>query len=78
MQSYFNPFFFSKYQCVFRQGHSSQTCPPMIERCSACPDNSKIGGVILADLSKCFDCMSHDLIIVKLVGYWLAKNLRFI
>ena len=32
-------------------------------------DNSKMFGALLADLSKAFDCLDHELLIVKLNAY---------
>ena len=32
-------------------------------------DNKKSAGVILTDLSKAFDCLSHDLLIANLEAY---------
>ena len=34
-------------------------------------DNSKAFGALLADLSKAFDCLNHDLLIAKLHAYGL-------
>ena len=34
-------------------------------------DNNKASGALLTDLSKAFDCLSHDLLIAKLHGYSL-------
>ena len=36
-------------------------------------DNGHAFGAVLTDLSKAFDCLSHDLIIAKLKAYWLYK-----
>ena len=38
-------------------------------------DNNKAVGAVLMDLSKAFDCLSHDLIIAKLAAYGLTNNL---
>ena len=34
-------------------------------------DNSKVFGALLADLSKAFDCLSHDVLIAKWHAYGL-------
>ena len=36
-------------------------------------DNSGLVGAILMDLSKAYDCWSHDLLIAKLEAYGLDK-----
>ena len=37
-------------------------------------DERKVGGAILTDLSKAFDCLSHDLLIAKLEAYGFEKS----
>ena len=39
-----------------------------------CLDNNYIVGAVSMDLSKAFDCISHDLIIVKLAAYDFSSN----
>ena len=42
-------------------------------------DERKVAGAILTDLSKAFDCLSHDLLIAKLEAYGFDKSaLKFI
>ena len=55
---------FSKNQCGFRKGHSTQQCLlAMLEKWTR-PVNS--GKASDADLSKVFDCLNHELPIAKL------------
>ena len=37
-------------------------------------DNNQVVGAILMDLSKAFDCISHELLIAKLSAYVLIKR----
>ena len=41
----------------------------MVEKLEKRLDNSGVGGMLLAELSKAFDCLRHDLLIAKLVAY---------
>ena len=58
---------FSKYQCGFQKGFSTQQCLlAMLEKWKRSVDNSKMFGALLTNLSKAFDCLDHELLIAKL------------
>ena len=62
--------FFSKYQCGFRNGYSTQQCLlSMLEKWKRAVDNGKAFGLLLTDLSKAFDYLSNELLLVKLHAY---------
>ena len=71
---------FSRYQCGFRKGYSAQQCLlAMTEKWKKTVDNGGVFGALLTDLSKAFDCILHDLIIVKLKAYGFhIDTLKFI
>ena len=59
-----------KFQCGFRKGYETQHCLLlMFEMGKEATDNNKAFGALLTDLSKAFDCLSHDLLIAKLHAY---------
>ena len=65
----------SKYISAYRKAHSTQhVLMRMIEDWKKALDNKKYVGAILMDLSKAFDCISHDLLIAKLRAYGFEKS----
>ena len=61
MSEFFEPIL-SKYQCGFRKGFSAQHCLlAMLEKWTSAVDNKKTFGALLTNLSRAFDCLSHDL-----------------
>ena len=66
---------FSKFQCGFQKGYSAQHCLlAMIEKWKTAVDNGGAFAALLSDLSKAFDCITHDLIISKLAAYDFDTN----
>ena len=67
--------FLSKYQCDFRKGFSTQHCLLfLLEKWKRAVDNGKVFKILLTDLSKTFDCLSHELLLAKLMLIVLASQ----
>ena len=68
-----NSFFeskFSNFLCGFRKGHSTQHALfRLLASWQKSLDKGEIVGTVLMDLSKAYDCLSHDLLIAKLEAY---------
>ena len=69
MYKYFDRIF-SKFQCGFRKGFSTEDCLLyMIENWKESLDQEGHYGALSIDLSKAFDCIMHNLLIAKLQTY---------
>ena len=65
----------SSLLCAFRNGHSTQHALfRLIETCRKTLDEKAVMGMVLMDLSKAYDCLSHDLLIAKLAAYGFGPN----
>ena len=80
MSEYFESSVFSKHQCGFRKSFSAQHClESILEKLKSATDNKASFGALLTDLSKAFDCLSHDPLIAKLNAYGFNMSaLRFV
>ena len=62
--------FLSRHQCGFRKGYSTQQYLfTMLEKWRSVVDNKNTFGALLTNLSKVFDCLSHELLLAKLHAY---------
>ena len=62
--------YLSPYLFGYRVGHSTEQClTVMLEEWKKALDEKNSAGGILTDLSKAFDCLSHNLLIAKLEAY---------
>lgn len=67
--------FFSKFQCSFRKGYSTQPCLlALIQKWKSAVDKRKSFGALLTVLSKAFDCLPRELLIAKLHLYGFSLN----
>ena len=66
---------FSVYQCSFRKGIDPQHCLiAMLEKWNLTKDKGDSFGALLTDISKTFDCLSHELLIAKLAAYGFSQS----
>ena len=67
--------FLSPYLFGYRKGHSTEQCLiVMVETWKRALDMNNAAGSILTDLSKAFDCLSHELLIAKLEAYGFGNT----
>ena len=68
--------YISPYISAYRKGYNSQhVLIRLLEEWRQHLDNNKVVGGVFMDLSKAFDCVSHDLLIANLVAYSVEENL---
>ena len=69
--------FLSRHQCGFKKGYSTQQCLlAMPEKWKSTVDNKKNIWALLANLSRAFDWLSHELFLAKLHAYGLSIPAR--
>ena len=67
--------FLNELLCGFRKAHSTQHALfKLLQAWQKELDNSGFIGTILMNLSKAYDCLSHDLLIAKLGSYGLDRS----
>ena len=68
----------SDFMSAYRKGYSTNhALMRLIENWRKALDNSLFTGAVLMDLSKAFDCITHDLLIVKLHAYGLGFDTSY-
>ena len=77
-QEYITPFvdkFLSEFISGYKGAYSTNhVLLRFIEQWKSALDNKNMVGAVLMDLSKAFDCIRHNLLIVKLYAYDVSEN----
>ena len=70
----------SQYLCGFRKGYNTQhALLRLMDKLNRSLDKKEKVGIFMMDLSKAFDCISHELLIAKLDAYGFdTKSLKLI
>jgi len=56
----------NKLLCGFRKGNSTQHALIwLVQKWQSCLDNNEVAGTVLMDLSKAYDCLNYELLIVS-------------
>ena len=58
-----------KYQCGFHKGYTQHCLLMVVDKWKKTLDRDGLGGALLIDISKAFDCIKHDLLIAKIAAY---------
>ena len=67
--------FLTKYQWRFKKDFSAQhSLLSILNKQKSVANNGKVIGALLTDLSKEFDCLSHDLLTAKLNAYGISMT----
>ena len=67
--------FLSKFVSAYRKSYSSNhVLLRLMENWKKSLDNKNFVGTVLMDLSKAFDCITHDLLVAKLHAYGLSND----
>ena len=75
--SAFSDNIFSKYQCGFRKGYSTQHCNlKILEKWKKYVGKGNVFGALLTDLAKVFDFLDPKLLTAKLNAYSLTTCQR--
>ena len=62
--------YLSKYHCGFRKGYSTQHClKAMLGKRKSTVDKGNSFVALLTNLSTAFDCLFHELLVIKLHAY---------